>query len=69
MTTTLQPQLDSYPDRGPTLGRNDPLLQELWETKAALNAAAAYSVARLAEQAERFDLDATIARLRQQARH
>jgi hypothetical protein len=68
MTTTIQPQLDPYPDRGPTLGRNDPLLQELWETKAALNAAA-YSVARLAEQAERFDLDATIVRLRQQARH
>lgn len=48
------------------LGRADPLLQELWATKAALNAQAGYSVEKLAEQARQFDLDATLARLRQQ---
>jgi hypothetical protein len=51
------------------LGRGDPLLQELWDAKAALNAAAGYSVKRVAEQAGRFDLDATLARLRQQVNH
>jgi hypothetical protein len=44
-------------------------LQELWETKASLNAGASYSVARLAELAEAFDLDATLIRLRQEANH
>jgi hypothetical protein len=44
-------------------------LQELWETKASLNARASYSVARLAEFAEAFDLDATLVRLRQEANH
>lgn len=48
------------------LGREDPLLQELWAIKAALNAQAGYSVKTLAEQARQFDLDATLARLRQQ---
>lgn len=51
------------------LGRDDPLLQELWDAKAALNAAAGYSVKQLAEQAERFDLEATLTRLRQQINH
>lgn len=51
------------------LGRDDPLLQELWAAKAALNAAAGYSVKQLAEQAGRFDLDATLALLRQQMNH
>lgn len=51
------------------LGREDPLLQELWAAKAALNVAAGYDVARLAETANRFDLDATLARLRQLAGH
>lgn len=48
------------------LGRTDPLLQELWAIKAALNAQAGYSVEKLAEQARQFDLDATLARLHQQ---
>jgi len=47
------------------LGRSDPLLQELWAIKAALNAQADYSVEKLAEQARQFDLDATLSRLRQ----
>lgn len=51
------------------LGRDDPLLQELWAVKAALNAAAGYDVAQIAEQANRFDLEATLALLRQQANH
>ncbi len=51
------------------LGRDDPLLQELWAAKAALNAAAGYDVAQLADRANRFDLEATLALLRQQASH
>ena len=51
------------------LGRDDPLLQELWAAKATLNAAAGYSVERVAEQANRFDLEATLALLRQQVNH
>jgi uncharacterized protein (DUF433 family) len=51
------------------LGRDDPLLQELWAAKAALNAASGYSVERAAEQAGRFDLVATLALLRQQVKH
>ncbi|MBK6999087.1 MAG: hypothetical protein IPH35_03630 [Rhodoferax sp.] len=52
-----------YPVR---LGREDPVLQELWAVKAALNAEAGYSVAKLAEQARQFDLEATIARLKRE---
>ena len=48
------------------LGRADPLLQELWAIKAALNAEAGYNLKTLAEQARQFDLDAALARLRQQ---
>lgn len=51
------------------LGRNDPLLQELWAAKATLNAAADYQVCRLAAQAAEFDLDAALARLASQASH
>ena len=51
------------------LGHDDPLLQDLWAAKAALNAAAGYSVERVAEQANRFDLEATLALLRQQVNH
>lgn len=51
----------------PRLGRNDPILQELWAVKAAMNAEAGYSIAKLAEQARQFDLEATIARLKREA--
>lgn len=51
------------------LGRNDPLLQELWAVKATLNAESGYSIQKLAEQARQFDLDATLARLRQLVGH
>lgn len=49
------------------LGREDPILQELWAVKAALNAEAGYSIEKLAERARNFDLKATIARLKEQA--
>ncbi|MDP2794683.1 MAG: hypothetical protein Q8O25_11510 [Sulfurisoma sp.] len=48
------------------LGREDPILQELWAVKAALNAEAGYSIEKLVERANNFDLEATIARLRKQ---
>lgn len=51
------------------LGRNDPLLQELWAVKATMNAESGYSILKLAEQARQFDLDATLARLRQVVGH
>ena len=51
------------------LGRNDPLLQELWAVKAAMNAESGYSVERRAEQSRAFDLEATLTCLRQQTGH
>lgn len=51
------------------LGRNDPLLQELWSVKAAMNAGSGYSVEKRAVQSRAFDLEATLVRLRQQATH
>jgi hypothetical protein len=51
------------------LGRDDPLLQELWAAKADMNAAAGYDVARLVETANGFDLETTVALLRRQAGH
>lgn len=60
---------DNGAEKTARLGVDDPLLQELWRTKAALNAAAGYSVERLLEQANRFDLDATLDRLRQRNSH
>ena len=53
----------------PRLGRNDPLLQELWAVKAKLNAEAGHSVRNRAAQSRAFDLEATLVRLRQQASH
>ncbi|MDP2827305.1 MAG: hypothetical protein Q8O37_01730 [Sulfuricellaceae bacterium] len=53
----------------PRLGRSDPLLQELWAVKAAMNAEAGYSIEKRAERARQFDLESTIARLRQQISH
>lgn len=68
MTTSLQDT--SAPHNKPThrLGRDDPLLQELWEIKASLNSAAKYSVACLAEEARRFDLAAELERIRNNSR-
>lgn len=51
------------------LGRNDPLLQELWAIKAAMNAGAGYSVEKRAAQSRAFDLESTLAHLRRQAGH
>jgi len=48
------------------LGRNDPILQELWAVKAALNAEAGHSIDKLVERANSFDLEATIARLKRE---
>lgn len=59
-------QLPPFESPRPRLGRNDPILQELWAVKAAMNAEAGYSIAKLAEQARNFDLDATIARLKRE---
>lgn len=70
MTTPIGFQTPEQPTgKTPRLGRDDPLLQELWATKAALNATAGYNVARLAEQANAFDLEATLAQLKQQVSH
>lgn len=51
------------------LGRNDPLLQELWAAKAALNAAEDFRVERLAARAAAFDLDVTLAQLGEKTGH
>ncbi len=49
------------------LGRDDPILQELWAVKAAMNAEAGYSIEKLIERTHRFDLVATIDRLKHEA--
>ena len=70
MTTPIHPgKIGRVRSDATRFGRGDPLLQELWAAKAALNAAAGYDVAKLAQQASRFDLDAVLARLRQQINH
>lgn len=56
----------STPPKRTRLGREDPILQELWSVKAALNAEAGYSIEKLVERANDFDLEATIARLQKQ---
>ena len=48
------------------LGRNDPLLQELWAIKATMNAESGYSIQKLADQARQFNLEATLANLQNQ---
>ncbi len=60
---------DAAMDGASRLGRGDPLLQELWAVKATMNAESGYSIHKLAEQARLFDLDATLAQLRQQIGH
>ena len=66
MTTLINP--DTTSGKPYRLGRNDPLLQELWAIKASLNASAEYRVEKLVEQANNFDLDAKLATLQQQIR-
>jgi hypothetical protein len=51
------------------LGLNDPLLQELWAVKAAMNAESGYSIHKLAEQAREFNIDATLTHLHQLVGH
>lgn len=69
----IMPILSENPEqitsKAARFGRDDPLLQELWLAKASLNAAADYDVERLAEMANRFDLEATLVRLKQQVNH
>jgi hypothetical protein len=65
----MKPQSETFLNTMPKrtrLGREDPILQELWAVKAALNAEAGHSIEKLAEQARNFDLDATIARLKRE---
>lgn len=67
---TLCTEGGSDPAHPPSrLGRGDPLLQELWAVKAAMNAEAGYSVEKRAAQSRAFDLEATLSRLRHQANH
>ncbi|MBK6999120.1 MAG: hypothetical protein IPH35_03805 [Rhodoferax sp.] len=65
MTTPI-PQFPPQEAVRPRLGRHDPILQELWAVKAALNAEAGYSIDKLIERANSFDLEATIARLKRE---
>ena len=71
MTQAINTNFPQDATAGPIsrLGRNDPLLQELWAVKAALNAESGYRVERRAEQSRAFDLEATLACLRQQTGH
>lgn len=66
LSVTPPPQFPPQEPPRPRLGRNDPILQELWAVKAALNAEAGYSIEKLAEMANSFDLEATIARLKRE---
>ena len=69
-TDTTRPEGSDDAAAPPTrLGRNDPLLQELWAIKAAMNAEAGYSVKTRAAQSREFDPESTLARLRQQVSH
>ena len=69
MTISIDPALIGCTEtRSARLGIEDPLLQELWAIKADLNAAAGYSVERLAVEANKFDLESKLARLQQAIR-
>lgn len=59
-----RPQFAPKEPPRPRLGRNDPILQELWAVKAALNAEAGHSIDKLVERANSFDVAATIERLK-----
>lgn len=47
----------------PPVGRNDPVLRELWQIKAAMNAEAGYSVAVLAERIRKLNVAELIQRV------
>ena len=67
MTIPVDGDSIGHKGAGPArLGIYDPLLQELWAIKASLNAAAEYSVERLAEKAKTFNPDAKLASLQRQ---
>lgn len=66
MTVNADTLTSSTPKRI-RLGREDPILQELWAVKAAMNAEAGYSIEKLIERANSFDLAATIERLKREA--
>ena len=47
----------------PPVGRNDPVLRELWQVKAAMNAEARYSVAALVERVRKLNVADLIQRV------
>lgn len=47
-----------------TLAMADPILLELWEIKRQINTEANFSIAQLAAQANQFDLEKTLQKLR-----
>jgi hypothetical protein len=55
MTTEQMPHTSDI-ERLP-LGKNDPILQELWKHKAQINAESNYDVKVLAERARMIDVD------------
>ena len=59
---TINQSLDATAERLP-LGRDDPILQELWQVKAKINLEANYDVAVLAAQARALDVDGLLRRL------
>ncbi|MTW22702.1 hypothetical protein [Allochromatium palmeri] len=67
VTDMTQPPVSATHDTA-RLGRNDPLLQELWTIKATMNANAGYSIQKLADQARQFNLEATLANLNSEFR-
>jgi len=66
MTAVTHEESPSSPKRIHRLGMDDPLLQDLWALKARLNETVDFNIARLAEEARRFDLVAELERLRNQ---
>lgn len=63
MTTLLQDTPKQATFTPPRLGREDPLLRELWAIKAEMNAAEDFQVERLALRAREFDFNATLTAL------
>lgn len=59
---TINHSLDATTERLP-VGRDDPILQELWQVKAKINSEANYDVAVLAAQARALDVDELLRRL------
>lgn len=51
------------------IGRNDPVLKELWAVKAQINKEAGYDVGRLVEQAQALDIEALMRRVAESARN